>query len=185
MWQQRIGGAVALVAGVCLLLVLAVAGQEEAPPPARPTPTRPPLAPSIRPPVATATLTIDELIPPEIRFSSDFVEQLRAAEIEVQQIRPSLYATLLPNTTPAVFVRTSQGSADVAFLPPSASGSAPRVVQHADAPPGRYQYSFRGRPVTSSTIDSNEPLYFVTRPNLLLITHSHALRDTVDQLLDP
>ena len=184
MWQQRIGGAVALVAGGCLLLVLAVAGQEEAPPPARPTPTRPPVAPSIRPP-ATAILTIDELIPPEIRFNADVVEQLRATGVEVQQVRPSLYATLLPNTTPAVFIRTSQGSGDVAFLPPSASGSALRVVQHADAPPTRYQYSLRGRPVTSSTLDSNEPLYFVTRPNLLLIMRSSELRDTVDQLLDP
>lgn len=74
MWQQRIGAAVTLVAGVCLLLVLAIAGQEEAQPPSRPRPTQPP--------VATATLTIDESIPPEIRFSATFDEQLRAAGIE-------------------------------------------------------------------------------------------------------
>lgn len=90
MWQQRIGAAVALVAGVCLLAVLVIAAQEEAPPPAPATPTQPP--------VATATLTIDQLIPPEIRFSATFVEQLHAAGIEQHdQLEPAALLRDQPN----------------------------------------------------------------------------------------
>lgn len=175
MWQQRLGAVVALVAGVFLLLVLVVGSQEEAPPPARPTPTRPP--------AVTATLTIDELIPPEIRFSTRFVEQLRAAGIDVQQVQPSLYGALFPDAIQAAQVKTSQGIADVIFLPPK---SAPvQVTQRAATPPRRYQYSFAGQPMVSDTLDSNAPLYFVSRPAMLLITHSPELHTTAQRVLSP
>ena len=85
----------------------------------------------------------------------------------VECIRRSKQEHLLPAQKGAAWFSTNRGTFEVWFPQEDGTFASLEVIEQSQ-PNGRYTYTFRGTPQTSSAIDSPVRLYFIKRGRIVI-----------------
>ena len=104
---------------------------------------------------------------PVYNDANELAQQLTESGFLVECIRRSKQEHFLPAQKGAAWFSTNRGTFEVWFPQEDGTFASLEVIEQSQ-PNGRYTYTFRGTPQTSSAIDSPVRLYFIKRGRIVI-----------------
>lgn len=112
--------------------------------------------------------TVNLNIPNELTYATDFIVQLNKSDVNVIDVKQSLYENFLEGTNKAVYIATDKGIADVIFFPNHDENKV--KIETVSEDETRYKYNVQGK-----LIDSSRQLYFSVHDDFISVTDSNEL----------
>jgi hypothetical protein len=92
---------------------------------------------------------------------------------------------MFPSTDKAVWIKTNEGIVEAIFFDDSAEVEQIHITEQPNKTTGRYLYTIQAPAPTllhDQTIDADYPLYFTVKNDMLMITSSDELNQTLKHI---